>query len=65
MRSTKKRVDAAMRVEARDAREPAVDDQPHAIDREGRFGDIRRHDHFRLTIARHGRVLARSGASSP
>ena len=50
-----KGVDAAPGIEARDPRQPAVDHHPHAIDREGRFRHVGRHDHFALFVLRPAR----------
>ena len=51
------RVDPAIGVEARDAREAAINHQPHAVDGQRRFRHIRRHDDLALRITRHGGVL--------
>ena len=51
------RVDPAPRIEARDPGEPAVDHDPHAVDREGSFRDVRGHDHFAFLVGRERGVL--------
>ncbi len=63
--SIEQRVDAAIGVVTRNAREAAVNHQPHAINRQRSFGDVRGHDDFALFVTRHGGVLSRSAASSP
>ena len=50
-------VDAAVGIEARDAGQAAVDDDAHAIDGEGGFGDIRGDDDLALAIAGEGGIL--------
>ena len=54
-----KRVDAATGIEPRDPRQAAVDHHPYAIDCQGRFRDVRRHDHFALFIFVQRGVLFR------
>src|SRR5438093_7696555 len=51
------RVDAAVRVVARNTRQTAVDDQPDALDRDGGLGHIRGNDHFRMVVLRNGLIL--------
>ena len=41
----------------RNARQPAVNHQPHAVNGERRLGDVGGHDDFALVVARHGGVL--------
>ena len=52
-----KRVDAAMRIVSGNSREAAVDNEANSIDRDGRLGDIRCHDDFRLLVASNRLVL--------
>ena len=52
-----KRVDSAIRIVARNAGKPAVDDKANAIDRDRRFGDIGGNDNFGLFVSRNGCVL--------
>ena len=46
-----------MRIEARDAREAAVDDDAHAVDGQRGLGDVGGDDDLALFVARDGGVL--------
>ena len=51
------RVDPAMGIEPRHARQAAVDDDAHAVDGQRGFGDVGRDDDFSLLARRDGGVL--------
>ena len=53
------RVDAAARIEARDARQAAIDHYAHAFDRERSLGDVGGDDRLALVVVRQRRVLLR------
>ncbi len=55
------RVDAAIRIVTRNARQSAVNHQPDPIDGEGRFGDIGGNDDLALLVARDGGILVARG----
>ena len=55
------RVDPAIRIEARDPREAAVDHHPHAIDGQRRLRDVGRDDHLAPLVTGHGGVLLIDG----
>ena len=54
-------VDAAARIEPRDPGEAAVEDEPHAVDRERGFGHVRGDDRLALLVRREGGVLLARG----
>ena len=51
------RVDAAIRVVARDACEAGINHQPHAVNRQRRFRDVRGDDNFAFVVTRNGSIL--------
>ena len=51
------RVDAAVGVVAGNARQAAINHQPHAVNRERRFGDVGGDDDLALVVTRHRGVL--------
>ena len=55
--SIEQRVDAAIRIVARDARQAAVDHQPDAVDGQRGLGDVGGDDDLALVVAGHGGVL--------
>src|SRR5450432_1664856 len=54
-----KRVDPSPRIESGDARLSAVDYDPHALDRERSFRDVRSNDRFALRVTCQRGVLLR------
>ncbi len=51
------RVDAAVRIETRHARQAAIHDHRHAVDGQRGFGDVGRHDDLARVVAGDGAVL--------
>jgi hypothetical protein len=51
------RVEAPVRVVTRDPRQPGINHQSHAINRDARLRHIRGHHHLRPLVPRHRRIL--------
>ena len=51
------RVDAAIRIVTRNARQPAVNHQPDAVNGQRGLGDVGGNDHLALAVTRHRGVL--------